>query len=229
MQHVAQRGAVGGVAGQHLVAKRKAVGRHDQRDHHLHAVAALVAAVADRPRHTTVSAMEPQQFVLVGAVNAANLTVLLVQNGVHAASSGQVLANSGLDLAQLARAAGIVNAIATPHALAGAMRCSPGRGGSKVLVLATQVVHPPIVLDPILSCRRLARRVTSRPCSGADSSKTNRHRPCATNCRHGEGEEVRHRDDQRTSTRGSAPSRRLLQHLGAVGDNIPIVEVEPAV
>jgi sulfopyruvate decarboxylase subunit beta len=48
--------------------------------------------------------------------------------------------------------------IATPHALAGAMRCSPGRGGSKVLVLATQpdleVVHPPIVLDPILTKHR---------------------------------------------------------------------------
>ena len=45
-QHVAQRGAVGGVARQHLVAERKTLGRHDQRDHHLHAVAALVAAIA---------------------------------------------------------------------------------------------------------------------------------------------------------------------------------------
>jgi hypothetical protein len=31
---------------QHLIGERKALGRHDQRDHHLHAVAALVAAVA---------------------------------------------------------------------------------------------------------------------------------------------------------------------------------------
>ena len=99
-------------------------------------------------------------LVTVGAVNAANLTVLLVQNGVHAASGGQVLTNSGLDLAQLARAAGIVNAenIATPHALAAAMRSSPARGGSKVLVLTTEpdleVVHPPIALDPILTKHR---------------------------------------------------------------------------
>ena len=79
-------------------------------------------------------------LVTVGAVNAANLTVLLVQNGVHAASGGQVLTNSGLDLAQLARAAGIVNAenIATPHALAAAMRSSSAGGGSKVLVLSTE-------------------------------------------------------------------------------------------
>ena len=37
---------VGGVAGQHLVGERKAFGRHDQRDHHLHAIAVLVANVA---------------------------------------------------------------------------------------------------------------------------------------------------------------------------------------
>ena len=46
IEHVTQRGFVGGVAGQHLVAERKAMRRHDQRDHHLHAVAAFVAAVA---------------------------------------------------------------------------------------------------------------------------------------------------------------------------------------
>ena len=99
-------------------------------------------------------------LVTVGAVNAANLTILLVQNGVHAASGGQALTNSGLDLAQLARAAGIVNAenIATRHALAAAMRSSSARGGSEVLVLTTkpdlEVVHPPIVLDPILTKHR---------------------------------------------------------------------------
>ena len=45
-QDAAQRGLVGGVPRQHLVAERKTLGRHDQRNHHLHAVAALVAAVA---------------------------------------------------------------------------------------------------------------------------------------------------------------------------------------
>ena len=48
--------------------------------------------------------------------------------------------------------------IATPHALAGAMRSSPGRSGSRVLVLTTEpdleVVHPPIALDPILTEHR---------------------------------------------------------------------------
>jgi len=48
-QHAAQRGAVGGVARQHLVGERKAFRRHDQRNHDLHAVTALVAAVAVAP------------------------------------------------------------------------------------------------------------------------------------------------------------------------------------
>src|SRR5271166_6052332 len=42
----AQRRLVGGVAGENFVGERKSVGRHDQRDDHLHAVGALVAAVA---------------------------------------------------------------------------------------------------------------------------------------------------------------------------------------
>ena len=46
-------------------------------------------------------------LVTVGAVDPANLTVLLIQNGVHAASGGQALTNADLDLAQLARASGI--------------------------------------------------------------------------------------------------------------------------
>ncbi len=41
-----QRLAVGGVAGQHLIGQRQAVGRDHQRDHHLRAVRPLVAAVA---------------------------------------------------------------------------------------------------------------------------------------------------------------------------------------
>jgi hypothetical protein len=45
-QDAAQRRAVGGVSRQHLVGERKALRRHDQRNHDLHAVAALVAAVA---------------------------------------------------------------------------------------------------------------------------------------------------------------------------------------
>jgi hypothetical protein len=40
-----QRLAVGGVAGQHLVGQRQALGRNYQGDHQLRAVGSLVAAV----------------------------------------------------------------------------------------------------------------------------------------------------------------------------------------
>jgi sulfopyruvate decarboxylase subunit beta len=94
-------------------------------------------------------------LVTVGAVNPANLTVLLIQNGVHAASGGQALTNAGLDLAQLARASGIARAdnIATPEALAAKLQASTARGSAECLVLATEpdldVVRPPAVLEPV--------------------------------------------------------------------------------
>jgi sulfopyruvate decarboxylase subunit beta len=99
-------------------------------------------------------------LVTVGAVAPANLTVLLIQNGVHAASGGQALTNSGLDLAELARSAGIAQAenVATPEAFASKMsNPSPG-GGTRVLVLSTEpdidVVRPPIAFDPVLTKQR---------------------------------------------------------------------------
>jgi sulfopyruvate decarboxylase subunit beta len=94
-------------------------------------------------------------LVTVGAVNPANLTVLLIQNGVHAASGGQALTNAGLDLAQLARASGMARAdnIATPEALAAKLQASTARDGAECLVLATEpdldVVRPPAVLEPV--------------------------------------------------------------------------------
>lgn len=94
-------------------------------------------------------------LVTVGAVNPANLTVLLIQNGVHAASGGQALTNGGLDLAQLARASGIAHAdnIATPEALAAKLQASTARDSAECLVLATEpdldVVRPPAVLEPV--------------------------------------------------------------------------------
>jgi hypothetical protein len=48
-QGAAQRRAIGGISRQHLIGERKAVGGHDQGDHHLDAVAALVATVAVAP------------------------------------------------------------------------------------------------------------------------------------------------------------------------------------
>jgi len=99
-------------------------------------------------------------LVTVGAVGPRNLTVLLIQNGVHAASGGQALTNAALDLAQLARSAGIAHAenVTTPEAFASAMGSATTGDGPQVLVLATnpdvEVVRPPIALDPVLTKHR---------------------------------------------------------------------------
>jgi sulfopyruvate decarboxylase subunit beta len=99
-------------------------------------------------------------LVTVGAVNPPNLTVLLIQNGVHAASGGQALTNAALALAQLAMASGIVHAenIATPQTLADRMGDRASHDGAECLVLATEpdleAVHPPIALDPVLTKQR---------------------------------------------------------------------------
>jgi sulfopyruvate decarboxylase subunit beta len=105
--------------------------------------------------------MHMGSLVTVGAVNPANLTVLIIQNGVHAASGGQALTNATLDLAQLAKSAGISSSenITEPEALAARMRASTTRGGAGCLVLATEpdleVVPPPVILDPVVIKRRL--------------------------------------------------------------------------
>jgi sulfopyruvate decarboxylase subunit beta len=97
-------------------------------------------------------------LVTVGAVAPDNLTVLLIQNGVHAASGGQALTNANLDLAALARSAGIAGAqnVATPEAFASAMGAPAD--GTRFLVLSTkpdpEVVRPPIALDPVLTKHR---------------------------------------------------------------------------
>ena len=99
-------------------------------------------------------------LVTVGAVAPPNLTVLLIQNGVHAASGGQALTSASLDLAALARAAGIADSenLATPQAFASAMG-KTGRGeGARFWVLSTrpdpEVVNPPIAFDPVLTKHR---------------------------------------------------------------------------
>jgi sulfopyruvate decarboxylase subunit beta len=99
-------------------------------------------------------------LVTIGAVVPNNLTVLLIQNGVHAASGGQALTNASLDLAALARSSGIVCAtnVATPQAFASAMSSGSVGRGAQVLVLSTEpdieVVKPPIALDPVLTKHR---------------------------------------------------------------------------
>jgi len=99
-------------------------------------------------------------LVTVGAVAPGNLTILLIQNGVHAASGGQALTNANLDLAALARSAGIADAqnVATPKAFATAMGAPADGAGAPFLVLSTkpdpEVVRPPIALDPVLTKHR---------------------------------------------------------------------------
>jgi sulfopyruvate decarboxylase subunit beta len=99
-------------------------------------------------------------LVTIGAVAPDNLTVLLIQNGVHAASGGQALTNASLDLAALARASGIARAtnVATLQAFASATSSGSAGRGAQVLVLSTEpdieVVKPPIALDPVLTKHR---------------------------------------------------------------------------
>lgn len=122
---------------------------------------ALGLALAQPTRHVVVVEGDGAVFmhmgtlITVGAMAPKNLTVLLIQNGVHAASGGQVLTNPGLDLALLARAAGIGRAdnVATAEAFAKALPGAFVADALQVLVLSTEpdpgVVIPPIALDPV--------------------------------------------------------------------------------
>jgi thiamine pyrophosphate-dependent acetolactate synthase large subunit-like protein len=125
---------------------------------------ALGLAVAQPSRRVVVvegdggTLMHMGALVTVGAVKPANLSVLLIQNGVHAASGGQKLTNPALDLAALARAAGIGRAINVAHPKALVAALGDSAEGPQVLVLATapdsEVVRPPIAFDPVLSKQR---------------------------------------------------------------------------
>ena len=124
----------------------------------------LAVAQPDRPVFVVEGdgalMMHMGSLVTVGAVAPGNLTVLLIQNGVHAASGGQALTSATLDLAALARAAGIGRAenLATPEAFASAMGRPAVGEGARFLVLSTrpdpEVVNPPIALDPVLTKHR---------------------------------------------------------------------------
>jgi sulfopyruvate decarboxylase subunit beta len=127
---------------------------------------ALGLAVAQPARRVVViegdgaTLMHMGALVTLGAVAPGNLTMLLIQNGVHAASGGQPLTNQTLDLAALARSAGIGDAmnIATPNALAAALGAAFTGEGPHVFALAAApdvaVVRPPIAFDPVLSKHR---------------------------------------------------------------------------
>jgi thiamine pyrophosphate-dependent acetolactate synthase large subunit-like protein len=104
-------------------------------------------------------------LVTLGAVAPSNLTVLLIQNGVHAASGGQPLTNATLDLAQLARSAGVGHAsnVETAEGFADVLSSAFAAAALQVIVLATEpdpkVVQPPITLDPVLTKHRFTAAI----------------------------------------------------------------------
>ena len=99
-------------------------------------------------------------LVSVGAVAPRNLIILLVQNGVHAASGGQPVTSPDLDIAALGRcmnlkrADNVGSAEDFRSALVGALR----EDGPSLLALATEpdvdVVTPPMIFDPVTTKRR---------------------------------------------------------------------------
>lgn len=99
-------------------------------------------------------------LITAGAAAPANLTVLLIQNGVHAASGGQALTNAELDFAALGRAAGLKGArnIETAGVLGPALAEALEGPGPTLLALATapdpEVVVPPAGFDPVATKRR---------------------------------------------------------------------------
>ena len=85
-------------------------------------------------------------LITVGSVAPRNLTVLLVNNNIHAASGGQPLTNTELDLADLARSAGVrrtasVGSLETFRAL---LPSALVEEGPSILVLATEPDVPPV-------------------------------------------------------------------------------------
>lgn len=85
-------------------------------------------------------------LITLGSVAPKNLTVLLVNNNIHAASGGQPLTNTELDLADLARAAGIKRTenVGSLETFRGLLPSALTDEGPSVLVLATEPDVPPV-------------------------------------------------------------------------------------
>jgi thiamine pyrophosphate-dependent acetolactate synthase large subunit-like protein len=106
-------------------------------------------------------------LVTLGTVAPRNLTVLLIQNGVHAASGGQPLTNPDLDFSQLARSAGIRRAknVTTVEEFAPMLRSAFSENGLDVFVLSTapdlDVIRPPIAFDPVVTKNRFMTAIAA--------------------------------------------------------------------
>lgn len=104
-------------------------------------------------------------LVTVGAVAPGNLTILLIDNGVHGASGGQALTSENLDFADLARAAGLnkTSRVETEEAFGAALTDALATSGPSFLALATapdaEIITPPIALDPVAVKRRFLETI----------------------------------------------------------------------
>ncbi len=104
-------------------------------------------------------------LVTVAAVAPENLTVLLIDNGVHGASGGQTLPSQSVDLAGLARAAGLprAQAIETGDAFKDALADAFETPEATFLALGTapdtETAKPPFPLDPVAVKRRFMEAI----------------------------------------------------------------------
>jgi sulfopyruvate decarboxylase subunit beta len=136
---------------------------------------ALGLAVAQPDREVVVvegdggMLMHLGSLVTVGAVAPKNLTILLIQNGVHGASGGQALTNAELDIADIARAMKLKHAenISSVKAFQPALLSALKGDGPSLLALDTEPdldpVTPPVMLDPVVTKRRFMEAVGAPP------------------------------------------------------------------
>ncbi len=104
-------------------------------------------------------------LVTLGAVQPNNLTVLLMQNRVHAASGGQPVTNQELDLTDLARSAGLSRTENVSTVKEFRKACEQSFSGNSLSLLALQVepdipvVEPPFPLNPIVIKQRFMEAI----------------------------------------------------------------------
>lgn len=103
--------------------------------------------------------MHMGSLVTAGAVAPPNLTILLIDNGVHGASGGQALTSTSLDYTALSKAAGLeATSIDQPGVFAAELQTAIDSAQASLLTLKTapdlDVVVPPEPFDPVLIKRR---------------------------------------------------------------------------
>jgi sulfopyruvate decarboxylase subunit beta len=104
-------------------------------------------------------------LVTLAAVAPKNLTVLLMQNRVHAASGGQPVTNQHLDLAALARSTGVQRSqhVETVAEFCRALLSAWAGEGPAFLALEVQpdipVVAPPAPLNPVVIKQRFMEAI----------------------------------------------------------------------